>query len=95
MANGITGGIGAAAGGGGGGAPQVRVAVDIVPLSAAALHAVLLHTFAADQDQRKAAEAQLAALCHAPECLMLLLQIVVEPQVIQGSRPNQRARARV
>lgn len=29
----------------------------------------------------KAAEEQLAALCGTPECLMLLLQIVAEPQV--------------
>lgn len=29
----------------------------------------------------QAAEAQLEALCQAPECLLLLLQIVVEPQV--------------
>ncbi|CAN0027766.1 unnamed protein product, partial [Hapterophycus canaliculatus] len=34
----------------------------------------------------QAAEAQLAALCQAPECLMLLLQIVVEPQVDRAVR---------
>ncbi|CAN0035564.1 unnamed protein product, partial [Ectocarpus fasciculatus] len=50
------------------------------------LHAVLLHTFTSDAAQRKAAEAQLAALCQAPECLMLLLQIVVEPQVDRAVR---------
>ena len=31
----------------------------------------------------QAAEEQLLQLCQAPECLMLLLQIVVEPQVMQ------------
>eukprot|EP00752_Nemacystus_decipiens_P010988 g9765.t1 len=56
------------------------------PLSAEGLHAVLLHTFMPDATQRKAAESQLEALCQAPECLMLLLQIVVEPQVDRAVR---------
>ncbi|CAM9092964.1 unnamed protein product [Pylaiella littoralis] len=55
-------------------------------LSAEGLHAVLQHTFTSDATQRKAAEAQLASLCQAPECLMLLLQIVVEPQVERAVR---------
>ena len=40
----------------------------------------LRHNDGSDQ----AAEAQLESFCQAPECLMLLLQIVVEPQVTRS-----------